>query len=139
MEKAEFAKALAAYVHAGQTDRAGKPYIEHPLAVAAQMDTEQERIVALLHDVLEDTAVTYDTLCNLFGAEIADRVARLTHREGESYMDYVRRVGEDPVTRKVKLADLRHNMDLSRLPAVTEEDLARLAKYQQACEYLITL
>lgn len=139
MEMVEFAKALAAYAHAGQTDRAGKPYIEHPLAVAAQLDTEQERIVALLHDVLEDTAVTYDTLRNLFGAEISDRVARLTHRAGESYMEYVRRVGEDPVTRKVKLADLRHNMDLTRLPAVTEEDRARLVKYQQASDYLSAL
>ena len=136
ISKPELAKALAAYAHQGQTDKAGRDYLLHPLAVAARMETEEEKTVALLHDVLEDTFVTEATIRNLFGPEIAGAVSAMTHRPEESYEDYIRRLGENPLARKVKLEDLRHNMDLSRLPVVTDQDLQRVEKYRRAFRFL---
>ena len=132
------AQALAALAHAGQVDKAGQPYVQHPIAVARQVDTPEEKITALLHDVLEDTFVRPETLENLFGAEIRAAVEGVTRREGESYMDFVRRAKQNPVSRAVKLADLSHNMDLSRLPHPTEKDYARLEKYRAARALLET-
>lgn len=137
--KAPFAEALADYAHYGQLDKAGRPYIDHPRAVAAQMETDEEKTVAYLHDVLEDTFVTADTLRNLFGDTVAEAVIAMTHTQEESYEAYVRRLGENPLARRVKLADLRHNMDLNRLPEVTDRDLRRLEKYRRAEAYLMAL
>ena len=136
IRKPELARTLAAYAHQGQTDKAGLPYFLHPTAVAAQLDTEEAQTVAYLHDILEDTFVTEATVRNLFGPEIADAVAAMTHRPGETYEAYIRRLGENPLARQVKLADLRHNMDLSRLPVVTDQDLQRAEKYRRAYRYL---
>ena len=135
----DFAKSLAAYAHAGQKDRGGKPYIYHVLAVSEKMDTETEKIVAVLHDIMEDTPVEFGTLYNLFGFEIADAVESLTKREYEPYELYIRRLGAEPLPRKVKLADLEHNMDLSRLKNIKEKDFERLEKYKKAYEYLKSL
>lgn len=131
------ARALAAYAHFGQTDKAGNPYLSHPLAVADGVEGEDAKIAALLHDTVEDTFVTVETIRNLFGDAVADAVEALTHREDEDYFTYVRRAGKNPIARQVKLSDLRHNMDLSRLPVVTEKDLKRLEKYKKAREILI--
>ena len=136
ISKPELAKTLAAYAHQGQTDKAGRDYILHPMAVADQMDTDEEKTVALLHDILEDTSVTEATLKNLFGPEIADAVSALTRRPDETYDDYIRRLGKNSLARRVKLADLRHNMDLSRLPVVTDQDLQRAEKYRRAYRWL---
>ena len=136
ISKPELARILAAYAHQGQTDKAGRDYILHPMAVADQMDTDEEKTVALLHDILEDTSVTEATLKNLFGPEIADAVISMTRRPGEPYDDYIRRLGKNPLARRVKLADLRHNMDLSRLPVVTDQDLQRAEKYRRAYRWL---
>ena len=136
---APLAEALAAYAHAGQLDKAGRPYIDHPRAVAAGVETDLEKTVAYLHDVLEDTFVTESTIRNLFGDTVADAVAALTRRPEEDYEDYVRRLGENPLARRVKLADLRHNMDLSRLPQITEQDRLRCEKYRRAMTYLLAL
>ena len=106
------------------------------MAVADQMDTDEEKTVALLHDILEDTSVTEATLKNLFGPEIADAVSALTRRPDETYDDYIRRLGKNSLARRVKLADLRHNMDLSRLPVVTDQDLQRAEKYRRAYRWL---
>ena len=130
------ARALAAYAHFGQTDKAGNPYLSHPLAVADGVEGEDAKIAALLHDTVEDTFVTVETIRNLFGDAVADAVEALTHREDEDYFTYVRRAGKNPIARQVKLSDLRHNMDLSRLPVVTEKDLKRLEKYKKAREIL---
>ena len=132
----ELAKCLMMYEHTGQVDKAGKPYYLHPLAVADGVDTEDCKIVALLHDTLEDTALQYETVQNLFGQEVADAVLAMTHSDGEDYFDYVRRVKENPIAREVKRSDLRHNMDLSRLKNVTESDLARVEKYKKALKIL---
>lgn len=130
------AEAFAEEKHAGQVDKAGTPYIEHPRAVAAMLDSTEEKVVAFLHDVVEDTDTTVDDVRDEFGDEIADAVDVITHRDGVSYMDYVRSIWKNSLARKVKLADLTHNMDLSRLDYVTEADKRRVEKYKKAYKIL---
>ena len=138
-EKLDLAIALAKYAHKGQVDKAGMPYINHPLAVADMVDGENNKIVAVLHDVLEDTNVKASTIQNLFGNEVSYPLIVLTHNNEESYDDYINRVANNETARIVKLADLQHNMDLSRLPTVTEKDLKRKRKYEKAYQYLKSL
>lgn len=132
----EMARALASYAHAGQKDRAGNPFIEHPITVAQRVNTPEEKTVAYLHDVVEDTFVTLGTIRNLFGNQIGDAVDAMTHRADESYEQYIVRLGHNPIARIVKLADLSHNMDMSRLPEITPKDLERQEKYRRAKKYL---
>lgn len=134
--KVELAQALAAFAHDGQTDKGGNPYIGHPVAVAAMIDGEDCKVVALLHDVLEDTAVEYGTLSNLFGKEIADAVDALTRKDGETYEAFIERVCRNSLARVVKLADLEHNMNLSRIPNPGESDLRRIEKYKKAHAFI---
>jgi (p)ppGpp synthase/HD superfamily hydrolase len=136
MGTVEEAEAFAAKMHAGQTDKAGRPYIEHPRAVASKVDGEKEKVVAWLHDTVEDTSATIDQIREMFGDEIADAVAAMTHDKNVPYMDYVRNIKKNVIARKVKMADLSHNMDLSRLANVTDEDLRRAEKYKKAYEIL---
>lgn len=136
--KLDLAKALAAYAHRNQVDKAGKAYILHPLTVSQKLSNETDMIVGLLHDVLEDTDITEATIRNLFGDEIADALVAMTHMPGVPYEDYVRGIAQNPVSRRVKIADLEHNMDMSRLHEVTQKDLKRLEKYQRAKEYLLS-
>lgn len=135
--KLDLAKALATYAHRGQVDKGGKPYILHPLAVSEKLSDETDKIVGLLHDVLEDTDIREETIRNLFGDLIADALVAMTHVDGVPYQHYIRVIAKNPVARRVKLADLDHNMDLSRLPEVTSKDIERLEKYQNAKEYLL--
>ena len=132
----ELAKALAAFAHDGQKDKAGNDYILHPLAVAARMKTPEETITALLHDVLEDTRIKESTILDLFGQDVLDAVKAVTKRPNEDYMDFVKRAKENPIARKVKMADLEHNMELSRLSVITKENLERLDKYMKAYRFL---
>ena len=132
VEKVELAQALAAFAHSGQVDKGGQPYINHPLAVAAKVDGDDLKVIALLHDVLEDTFVNYDTIANLFGTRIADAVGALTRKDGETYEAFIERVCQNSLARVVKLADLEHNMDLSRIPNPGGEDLHRVEKYRIA-------
>ena len=136
MDPVKLAEFFATGAHAGQVDKAGRDYIEHPRFVASQVDGENEKIVAWLHDTVEDTGVTIELIEKLFGEEIAAAVEHMTHRKGEDYMAYIRRVSADPISRAVKLADLKHNMDLSRLPEITDADRERVEKYQRAMEIL---
>ena len=122
--------------HKGQLDRAGKPYIEHPKAVAKMLKGEDEKIVAMLHDTVEDTDATIEEIRSKFGEKIADAVKCLTHENGVPYMDYIRGIKGNELARKVKLADLTHNMDLNRLPEVTDKDIERIEKYKEAYEFL---
>ena len=110
------AELIASMAHRGQLDKGGVPYIEHPRAVAAMVETEEEKTVAMLHDVLEDTFLTEADLRPVFGDRITDTVVRLTHDEDVPYMDYIRGLAGDPVAVRVKLADLTHNMDEKRIP-----------------------
>ena len=128
------ALAFATEKHKGQKDCSGVDYVEHPKAVASLLKdpTEDEYIVALLHDTVEDTNTTIEEIQALFGDTVADGVSRLTHDPAVPYMDYVAEIKEHELAKKVKLADLTHNMDLNRLPEVTERDRKRLEKYRIA-------
>lgn len=129
----DIALAIATEAHAGQVDKAGKPYILHPLRLMAQMDDDLSKAVAVLHDVIEDCGITaHDLVAKGLPHSVVDRVVALSRKEGESYMQFIDRIAPDAITRKVKMADLKDNMDLSRLPQVTEEDTKRNAKYQKA-------
>ncbi|HEX8673560.1 MAG TPA: HD domain-containing protein [Longimicrobium sp.] len=137
MSTLERAIAIAADAHMGQVDKAGAPYILHPLRVMLRVETPAERIAAVLHDVVEDTAWTLDGLAaEGFAPEVVAAVDALTRRERESYEAFVVRAGADPVARVVKLADLAENMDLTRLASLTAADIARLDRYRRAVAQL---
>ena len=128
---------IAYDAHNGQLDKSGVPYIYHPIHLAEQMQTENECIVALLHDVVEDTSITFEELEKEFSNEVIDALKLLTHDDSVDYMDYVRNLKHNPIARKVKLADLHHNSDVTRLEKVTEKDEKRYKKYSKAIEILI--
>jgi (p)ppGpp synthase/HD superfamily hydrolase len=118
-------------------DHSGYPYILHPIHLAEQMENEDTCVVAMLHDVVEDTEVSLaDLQAAGFTEPQLEAVRLLTHEKGVPYMDYVRNLKDNEIARTVKLADLRHNSDLSRLDIVTEKDRKRYEKYQQAMEIL---
>lgn len=128
--------------HHGQLDKGGAPYISHPLHVAESMTDESATIAALLHDVVEDTYLTCeDLLREGFPKDAVEAVRLLTKNDSVPYDEYVRRVKENPIARRVKISDLRHNMDLSRI-GMTEETMtgsvrARREKYAHSLEYLL--
>lgn len=133
----EKALAIATKAHAGQTDRAGKPYIQHPMHLAAQMEDEDSTILALLHDVVEDSAYTFENLTEEgIPSHILEALTLLTHHEKEDYFSYIQKIKTNPLATKVKLADLAHNSDLSRLPSITEKDRERAEKYKKAIQLL---
>ena len=134
----ELALQTAKEAHAGQVDKAGKDYILHPMTVASYMDTDVEKTIAYLHDVLEDTSVTVDELRNHFSNEIVDNVITLTHRKDESYFEYIQRISKSKLAKKVKVADLLHNLDITRIKEPTKQDYERLEKYKKAILYLAT-
>lgn len=133
---------LAYDAHFCQVDACGMPYIIHPLHIAEQMDTEAETVVALLHDIVEDTYVTLEALLREgFSQEIVDAVDAITHRKNEPYKDYLVRVKANPLARKVKLADIAHNMDETRFsgadrPIPIEKINRWRNKYNEAFDYL---
>jgi len=132
------AVSLAAKKHARQTDKAGEPYLGHLLRVADRLDDETARIVAVLHDILEDTDTTEDELraCGV-DDEIIDAVRVLTHRKHVSNDDYLQAIAKHPLARRVKLADLADNSDPVRLARLPEETRTRLeSKYRYAIEQL---
>lgn len=135
----DIALAIAKKAHAGQVDKAGVDYIQHPLYVASQVKTEQEKTVALLHDVLEDSDITAaDLLAYGLSNEVVTAVQTLTKKKGQSYQDYLEKVKSNNLARVVKLADLKHNSDLSRLKTVSNTDYERVKKYKNAIRYLST-
>lgn len=127
---------IAYNAHMGQVDKSGIPYIYHPIHLAEQMETEEECIVALLHDTVEDTSVTFEELEKEFSSTIIDAVKLLTHDEAIPYMEYVKNIKENPIAKKVKLADLRHNSDITRKEEITEKDRKRNEKYKEAIKFL---
>jgi (p)ppGpp synthase/HD superfamily hydrolase len=133
MSTLERAIAIAAEGHAGQLDKAGNPYILHPLRVMLQLDTLEERMAGVLHDVVEDCDWSLDDLrAEGFSPAVVRAVDSVTKREGESYEQFVLRAAADPIGRRVKLADLHDNSDLGRIRNPTSKDLERLEKYQRA-------
>ncbi len=129
----EDAIALAVEAHRGQRDKAGQTYILHPLRVMMRLETDTERMVAVLHDVVEDSPWTLERLRALgYPEEVLGALDCLTKREGETYEAFIERVLPHPLARRVKRADLEDNMDVRRLPAVTAKDAERLARYRAA-------
>ncbi len=125
--------AIAAQAHQEQRDKAGAPYILHPLRLMLRMHSETEMMVAILHDVVEDTDWTLDKLRQAgFAEEVVQAVECLTHRDHETYEEFIARVRTNAIASKVKLADLEDNMDMRRLSALTEQDTQRLRKYHRA-------
>ena len=137
---------IAYKAHEGQVDKIGVPYIYHPVHLAEQMTTEDTCVVALLHDVVEDSECSLDDLrAQGFTNAQIEAVGLLTHeiREGldyegreQEYLDYVRRLKSNTLARTVKLADLTHNMDPNRIKNPTEWDKKRIEKYKKAYEIL---
>lgn len=137
MPTLEDAIILAAWAHRSQKEDHGRPYILHPLRVMSRMQTEAEMMVAVLHDVVEDTRYTLDDLRQAgYPAEVVEAVDALSRRQGESYEAFIERIRLNPLAVRVKLADLEDNMDLRRLPDVGEPDLERLQRYRRAWKML---
>lgn len=131
---------IAKEAHAGQLDKGGKPYIDHCLRVMGLCRQRDERIVAVLHDVIEDSQWTLDDLRREgFSEIVVEAVGALTRRDNEPYSDFIERVGRNPVAAIVKIADLTDNMDLSRLSSVSETDHQRNSKYARALGRLASL
>ena len=130
------ASKIAYRAHEGQTDKAGVPYIFHPIHIAEQMDSEESCIVALLHDVIEDSDITLEILSKYFNDDIITALRVLTKKENDDYVMYIKRVKTNKLATKVKIKDLEHNRDLTRLDEVTDKDRKRSLKYWQAIRYL---
>lgn len=143
MATLEQAVAIAANVHEGQKDKAGAPYLLHPLRLMMRMKSETAMIVAVLHDVVEDSSPedkwTFDRLReNGFSEEVIQAVDGVTNREGESYESFVERAAANPISCEVKIADLEDNMNLLRLGEIRPKDLDRLEKYHRSWLNLMT-
>lgn len=124
--------------HKGQIDKGGMPYVFHPFHVAEQMPTEEAVIVALLHDVVEDSGITIKDLRIIgFEENVVSAISLLTHKRDVPYMDYIATIAENPLARMVKIADLAHNLDRSRLDCINSQTEQRLEKYQKALDILL--
>jgi guanosine-3',5'-bis(diphosphate) 3'-pyrophosphohydrolase len=138
MSTLERAIMIAAENHTGAVDKAGQPYILHPLRLMLAVRTPEERIAAVLHDVVEDTTVTFEQLENEgFAPEVIEAVRALTKKSGETRPDSARRARANPIARAVKLADVADNMDLGRIAEPGPKDFARLAEYEHVREILL--
>jgi (p)ppGpp synthase/HD superfamily hydrolase len=138
MEKLEtIAKRIAEHAHIEQVDKAGQPYISHPEFVASNVVGDEAKAVAWLHDVVEDTPLTFNDLrAEGLSEKVIEAVDALTKRETESYEAYLERVAANPLAKIVKLADLNHNMDTSRLKTIDDKTKVRLEKYKMAFMFL---
>lgn len=128
---------IATNAHLNQYDKGGNAYIQHPLSVANMVDSEECKIVAILHDVVEDSEITLNDLIRLgFNDTIINAVDCISKRKHEEYNKYLFRVASNSISSEVKKADLKHNMDITRLSAVTQKDVERIRKYQTALNFL---
>ena len=133
----DLALKIAIKAHEGQKDKSGCEYIMHPIRVAERCKSAKAKIVALLHDTIEDTEVTPASLKEQgFPDEIIDGILSVTKQEGETYEEFVRRAAKNPLGKDVKQADLEDNMDIRRLKEISDEDAERLRKYLSAWQYL---
>ncbi len=139
-ESTKKAMKLCFEAHKEQVDKTGLPYVFHPFHLAEQMQDEETTICALLHDVIEDTDYTLDDLKNMgFSNSVLEALALLTHDDEVPYMDYVKMIATNEIARAVKIADLKHNSDLTRLDKISEKDLKRCQKYAEALELLANI
>ncbi len=130
------AMVVAYNAHMNQFDKAGVPYIYHPIHLAEQMETETECIVALLHDVVEDTDITFKDLEKEFPKDSIEALKLLTHDKKVDYMEYIKAIKKNDIAKKVKIADLIHNSDETRLENITIKDISRKEKYKKALDIL---
>lgn len=132
-DKTKYAMKIAYEAHKNQVDKGGAPYVFHPFHLAEQMKTEDTVCVALLHDVVEDSNVTFEQLEHTgFSQSVINALMLLTHEKNVPYMEYIEAIKSNSIARTVKLADLKHNSDLNRLDSVTDRDLKRIEKYKKA-------
>jgi (p)ppGpp synthase/HD superfamily hydrolase len=142
MSDLEHAISLAAKTHSGQVDKAGEPYILHPLRVMFRLSSDDERIVAVLHDVVEDSELSLEDLRdNGFSEEVVraiEAVTKLPEEEGSDvgYQAFVERAGNNPIACKVKIADLQDNLEVTRLSSFSDKDARRVARYLKSLRYL---
>ncbi|MCW8901493.1 MAG: GTP pyrophosphokinase [Gammaproteobacteria bacterium] len=137
MSSVDKAIEIAVHAHSGQLDKAGKPYILHPLRIMLKFQNELEQITAVLHDVIEDSELSIKDLeSHGFHASVLRAIDCLTKRYNEEYIDFIVRVSADDLATKIKIADLKDNMELTRLPSVEDEDLLRVQKYKKALNIL---
>ena len=128
---------LCFQAHMDQTDKSGIPYVFHPIHLAEQMKDEDTTVVALLHDVVEDTTYTLEDLAAMgFHDRVIAAIRLMTHDENIPYMEYVAKIKDNPIAKAVKLADLAHNSDTTRLDTVDAKAAARIKKYERAIELL---
>lgn len=137
---AEKAEILARRLHKGQKDKANHPYVKHLQFVVDHLEnpTDEMRAVAWLHDSIEDTAIPISKIQSEFGTVVANAVLAISKRKEENYRDYLIRVKQNPLACSVKLSDLKHNSDLSRLPKITKKDILRKEKYLSAIQFLLS-
>jgi (p)ppGpp synthase/HD superfamily hydrolase len=129
---------IATKAHAGQLDKAGQPYILHPLRLMFKFHSNDEMIVAVLHDVVEDSSFTLENLKDYkFSEVVINAIAILTKSNNESYEDFILRVSNNELARKIKIEDIKDNLDLTRLNKITDNDLVRIEKYHRALKWLI--
>lgn len=138
MSSLERAIVIAAEAHAGQRDKSGAAYVLHPLRMMLRVSSDDERIVAVLHDVCEDCpGWSFDRLrAEGFSEQVLIALDSVTKRDGEAYDDFVRRAARNPIGRAVKLADLQDNCDLSRISKPLQRDYERIEKYRKAIELI---
>ncbi len=131
---------IAVQAHKGASDKGGSPYILHPLAVMHNLDRDDEKIVGVLHDVVEDTQWTFEKLLDEgFSVTVVNALRSVTKQGGgEDYFDFIQRAKKNPLGRKVKIADIQHNMDVTRIKVISDKDATRLNKYKKALEILIS-
>lgn len=128
---------IARKAHEGQVDKGGRPYINHPLTVAKNVKGHEEKIVALLHDVVEDSNYSLEDIKSFgFSENVVKSIECLTRDKDEDYDNYIKRILSNPIAVKVKIADMEHNSDLSRIPLITEEIRQRVKKYEHYLKVL---
>ena len=136
-ELREKAMQIAEKVHSHQVDKGGNPYISHPVRVEMMCSRQEDKLVALLHDTVEDGDIASEYLLMVgFPPEIVDAILSVSRKRGEDYFDFIQRCKANPIGRRVKIADLKDNMDITRLNELTEKDIERLKKYRKAYKIL---
>ena len=138
MSNLDKAIAVASKVHAGQLDKAGQPYVLHPLRLMFRFQSDVEMIVAVLHDAVEDSNLALDDLKSLgFSDVVLKALDCLSKRAGETYEEFIERVSENDLAKKIKIEDIKDNLNLTRLNNIIDKDLTRVKKYHQALKFLV--
>lgn len=131
---------ISTKAHKGQKDKAGKDYINHPMAVASMVNEDNEKIVAYLHDVVEDTNITLADLKEVgFDNDVIEAIDAITKRDGENYDDYIYRVSHNKIAKQVKIADMTHNSDITRFDNPSQKDIERCEKYKKKLKSLSSM